>query len=69
MHTLAYRVFCSVMDTIMSSEVEFGCLQGDNGERKVSDQNSVLSFMAATWDYYGGRYLYMCGKSIIRIDM
>ena len=42
------------MDTVMSSEGEFG---EDAGEKKVSEQSSILSFMAATWDYYGGMYV------------
>ena len=37
----------------MSSEGEFG---EDAGE-KVSEHSSILSFMAATWDYYGGMYI------------
>ena len=50
--------FCSVLDAVMSSEAEFGSVLEGDGERSgASEQSSVLSLMAATWDYYGGKYV------------
>ena len=42
----------------MSSEAEFGSVHeiDDKGSR-ASEQSSILSFLAATWDYYGGKYV------------
>ena len=42
----------------MSSEAEFGSVHEVDGEGSGgSEQSSILSFMAATWDYYGGKYV------------
>ena len=43
---------------VMASEAEFGC--HDDSEYFKGDlrgQSSILSFMAATWDYYGGKWV------------
>ena len=54
-------VCCSVMDVVMSSEAEFGSLhEFDREKSRSSEQSSILSFMAATWDFYGGKYVHVC---------
>ena len=51
-------VFRSVLDAVMSSEAEFGSVpEGDGEMGRASEHSSILSFMAATWDCYGGKYV------------
>lgn len=50
-------MLCSVFDAVMSSEAEFGSVHEIDGKRsRATEQSSILSFLAATWDYYGGKY-------------
>lgn len=50
-------IVCSVFDAVMSSEAEFGSVHEVDGKgSRASEQSSILSFLAATWDYYGGKY-------------
>ena len=45
----------------MSSEAEFGGVhEADSEDSQASEQSSTLSFMAATWDHYGGKYVAVC---------
>ena len=53
----------------MTSEAEFSSVSEIGHEKKKSEQSSILSFMAAAWDFYGGKYvtcactgtyMYMC---------
>ena len=57
----------------MSSEAECGSVHEVDGEgSRPSEQSSILSFMAATWDYYGGKYVttvYACRHVHINIIM
>ena len=49
----------------MSSEAEFGGVHEADGEgSQASEQSSTLSFMAATWDHYGGKYVAMCTVAV-----
>ena len=47
----------SVLDVVMTCEAELGSIQECSTEkRSLREQSAILSFMGATWDFYGGKY-------------
>lgn len=48
----------SVLDVVMSCEMEVSSSQEVGYDRKsVREQGSILSYMAATCDFYGAKYV------------
>lgn len=48
----------SVLDVVMGIEAEFASNQEFGFDKKrMTEPSSILSFIAATWEFCGGRYL------------